>query len=248
MNIRENRWPLLLMAVILAAGVVIGHMLTPQAPGETTYLPGETVTVEVESPQTLAELVATKAYADDLKYENGELRDELGRKVEPVEIIRVVTEPAPPPIETEIYIRETCPDMPGGVYKATFNATKFKGLNDAGELAFGWRGQVTCWLGLDGDVWHVLHTSPLLLSNTEVVTSAPPVAQERPHRWFAGLHFAVLRDSTRLDFDYQVPLSVTPDRIRAYAGIRVFPKKRLTWRAGMWADSSSAGFDLGADW
>ena len=242
MSDRRRIWPWLLLIGGITAGVIFGRTLFLPEPPPPVYLPGETVPVEVRSQDDINRLAVQSDLIDGLHVENGQLTDSLGRAVKALENVNIETEGEEAPPEVEAIICPTLPDVPKPKFRATANLFKFEGLDPHGNLSYGWAGTISCQVtaGTGPPSWADLVREPLDLRNTIAASTEAPEPPQRGARWYAGFHYSVLQDST--DYNYY-----NPARFRVYTGRRWFPKKRFSIRTGVWADSRSAGVDLGLD-
>ena len=255
MTSRENRWPLVLMGLCVVAGVAIAFALMPSEPAlEPVYLPPEVERVEIVPQSYLDDLAASHTLNDDLELENGRLVDENGRLMRVVDFLQVVTEAAPATEPAAELISEACDE--GEVrkleYRAGVEAFLFEGEDADGTYTSGWRGYTFCEVRRDASAWRVLASAPFSLSHVVAQTSVQPAPPRRPRRWYAGLHYSVLRDSTSFslasDRDNPATFAFNPASLRVYGGRRWFPLKRYTIRTGVFGDSGAVGLDVGLDW
>lgn len=235
--------------VLAAAGVTLCYAaLRPVTPGETVYLPGEAVPVEVV-PQTFLDRLAALELAESrLTVENGQLRDEngrLGRVNRALQIDTGAVE-SPEPVEVVRVVREACVTDTVPVGRIRANLFEFEGLDEGGNLAYGWAGNIACDIAAAAEApdWAVLASEPISLRNTRAVVTAAPAPPRRPQRWYAGLHYSLLDLNDPLP-DYP---TIDPTMVRAYGGRRWFPARRWTVRTGLFAQSDAVGVDLGLDW
>ena len=207
---RNNRWPWLLLIASLVGGIVLGRgLLAPNVePPEPIYLPAEVVIQEVVDQRQLDMDAAT---ITRLELVNGELRDEVGRLVKVTETLRVDTGPVEvaEPIFVDRIVREACETGQTPIGRALLEAVKFEGLNEAGDLKYGWRGQIRCEIATtEAAEWAVLVDQPFTLANTRSqATEAPSPPERVPSRlgFYAGGSFPL---SSAGDFaSYQVPKS-----------------------------------------
>jgi len=208
---RENRWNWWIILGSLVIGGAVVAALLPSQPAEIEYLPSEVVVEEVIPQEMLDEMAAMSVLNHDLTLKNGQLRDQNGRLVRVNTRLKVDTGAvAEPTIITEW--READCDSPVPVrreYRATLDAFQFRGLDDEGELAFGWRGTIGCDVRRNEAEWLSIVQRPFSLSQVEVVSSERPEPVRASRVWYAGLQVSVLNNSTRDEIydDYRMLLT-----------------------------------------
>ena len=250
----KKRW-FFLALLLLAVGTIIGRTLfSPRVPPEIRYLPAETVVERIDTPATLAKLAAEskslKALRLSYNKDTKELRDENGRLLKVVRRLSVDTgEVEESPEIASIICPDTKSDIPPirRYYRASMEAWQFEGLVEhGGDNVYGWNGTINCEMRVDGSGWRPLVSKPFDLAQIVAQAVEPPRAAQRATRWYTGLHYALLLDTTRFDGPSQFS-NFDPSRVRAYGGRRWFPKKRYSIRTGVFADSRAIGIDLGFD-
>ncbi len=239
------------IALLIGGGVILGRTLFQPAAPEPVYLPAEAVKVEVVSPEMLAAAAAQDQIIEGLTLDNGKLRDKNGRLLEVVTRLSVETEPVHATEPAIDIIRKACIEetLPELEYKAKTLAWKFRGLNKDNEMAEGWEGYAHCWVRSVGSGWEFLVRESFTLSNTVASSTEPPRAAQRPHRYFAGLHYSILRSSTALSIN-EYGSVLRPTNIRVYAGVHTFRSKKWGPDFGLFvdSDSDSAGITVGLSW
>ncbi len=240
---------ILIAALFITGGVILGRTMFQPAPPEPVYLPAETVTVEVVPPLVLAELASRNDALAGMTLDNKELRDKYGRLLEVNAMLRVETEPSPAPAPAIDIIREACieQEVADLEYTAKMEAWRFRGLNVDHELSEGWTGRIRCEVRSADSDWTFLVDEPFTLSNTVAVSTTDPVEPQRVHRYFMGIHYSVLLNSTYTQFDDFTSV-LQPTNIRVYGGLHMFPRKKRVYDIGLFADSDSAGVTLGLTW
>ncbi len=242
---------ILLIVLLIAGGVILGSTLFQPAAPEPVYLPAEAVEVEVVSPEMLAAAAAQDQIIEGLTLDRDQLRDKHGRLLEVVARLSVETEPVHATEPAIDIIREACIEetLPSLTYKASLDAWLFRGLDQELELAEGWTGTISCSVRSADRDWTILVYEPFTLSNTVASSTEPPRAAQRPHRYFAGLHYSILRSSTALSIN-EYGSVLRPTNIRVYAGVHTFRSKKWGPDFGLFvdSDSDSAGITVGLSW
>ncbi len=240
---------ILLIVLLIAGGIILGRTLFQPAPVELAVLPDEAVPVAEISAPDLAREAVLEQVIEGLMMNGNQLLDENGRLLEVVARLSVETEPVRATEPAIDIIREACIEetLPSLTYKASLDAWRFCGLDQELELAEGWTGTIRCYVRSADRDWTILVYEPFTLSNTVASSTEPPRASQRPHRYFAGLHYSILRSSTALSIN-EYGSVVRPTNIRVYAGVHTFRSKKWGPDFGLFADSDSAGITVGLSW